>query len=529
MNTHIRRALSAVLFAILFLQLAAASAYDARPKLIVVITVDQLRADLLQRFKAKFTDGGFRLVMDRGAYFTDCHYNYVNLHTAPGHATLFTGAYTNGHNIIGNEWWSHERKKMVTSVEDSATQLLGATGTGASPHNLTATTIGDEMRLATQGRSRVFGISLKDRSAILPAGYSGTAYWMEWANGAFVTSTYYLDQLPDWAAKFDADKHAEKYWDLEWKDAAGKPHKTTRDAAKPDFYNKVGGSPFGITYEFEFARELVTQEKLGMGDATDLLSISISSTDITGHFWGPDAPEQETMILTADKELNDFFAFLGRQVGLANLWIVLSADHGINPTVEQAQKLKLPAYRMNGDAARQEINAALAKKLGKPADYIGLIRDRNVYLNPAAFPPNTKREDAQNMVAEIMRTPSVMRKLGILDAVTEQQITSGQMPDNELTRKWAHSFAPQLDEWYVMGLPGLMTQPTYVASDHLAPWSYDTHVPLGFFGLPFQTGTYRTSVEPVDWSVTVASLLGINKPSHAIGRVLTEALKKDGQ
>jgi hypothetical protein len=282
----------------------------------------------------------------------------------------------------------------------------------------------------------------------------------------------------------------------------------------------------GIEYEFEFARELVTNEKLGGGETTDLLSISISSTDITGHFWGPDAPEQETMILSADKALNEFFGFLGRQVGFANLWIVLSADHGIPPTIAQAQKLKIPAAGISGDAAKQEINAQLAQRLGRKADYVALIRDRNVYLNADAFGPNAKRNESEAMVAEIMRTPAVKQKLGILDAYTQEQITSGHMPDNELTRKWAHSFAPQLNEWYVMGLPGLITLPGYISSDHLAPWSYDAHVPLAFYGVPFVPGTYRNSVQPVDWSVTLASLLGINKPSHAVGRVLTEAIKE---
>jgi hypothetical protein len=178
---------------------------------------------------------------------------------------------------------------------------------------------------------------------------------------------------------------------------------------------------------------------------------------------------------------------------------------------------------------KADLNAAVAERAGKPGDYIALIRDRNVYLNAAAFGPNAKRTESETLVAEVMKTPAMQQKLGISDAVTQEQITSGRMPHNELTRKWGHSFAPQLNEWYVMGLPTPLSIPDYVDADHLTPWSYDTHVPLGFFGLPFQPGTYRTNVEPVDWSVTLASLLGINKPSHAVGRVLVEAIKKDVQ
>jgi predicted AlkP superfamily pyrophosphatase or phosphodiesterase len=530
MNSPARRVLRSLLFALIAIQIAAASAYDAKPKLVVVITVDQLRADLLQRYKAKFTDGGFRLLMDRGAYFTDCNYNYVNLHTAPGHATLFTGTYTDGHNIIGNEWWDHERKKLVTSVDDFDTKTVGGSGDiGASPHNLTASTVGDQLREATGGKSRVFGISLKDRSAVLPAGHSGVAYWIDRKNGAFVTSTYYMQQLPQWVTAFNNSKRTEKYWNQQWTDAVGKPHQPKLDPAKPDFYNQVGGSPFGVEYELDFARELLTNEKLGTGGTTDLLSVSISSTDITGHFWGPDSPEQEAMVLATDKALNSLFAFIDKQIGLVNVWVVLSADHGVAPTVAQAQKLKLPAEAIKQSSLKAGLNAAIGQRLGKPGDYVALVHDRIAYLNQDAFGANAKRNESEALVAEVMMSPEMRRKMAVYDAVTQEQITSGRMPDNELTRKWAHSFAPRLNEWYVIGLPDPFTVPDYIGADHLAPWSYDTHVPLGFYGLPFQVGTYRTAAEPVDWSVTLSSLLGINKPTHAVGRVLTEALKKDVQ
>jgi arylsulfatase A-like enzyme len=528
MTPHARRSLPWLFVLLLISSSVFGSAYDAHPKLIVVITVDQLRADLLQRHKAKFTDGGFRLLMDRGAYFTDCYYDYVNLHTAPGHATLFTGAYTDGHSIIANEWWDHTQKKAVTSVEDANTKTVGgATGeTGSSPHNLTATTIGDELRLATEGKARVYGVSLKDRSAILPAGHSGVAYWIDRKTGAWITSTYYMPQLPEWAAAFNGQKRADKYWGLEWTDAAGKKHMTTKPTSgSKGFYDVVGDSPYGVEYEMEFARDLVTSEKLGSGPATDLLSVSISSFDITGHEFGPDSPAQQAMLVATDKYLNDFFSFLGRQVGYANLWIVLSADHGIAPTLQQAEKLHIPDVTINRADAKAELNNLLAQRLGRKAEYLATIADRNVYLNRENF-GTMKRNEAEALVAELMRTPAVAKKLGIDDAVTVDQVQSGRMPRTDLARRWAHSVAPRLDEWYVMGLPSAFSLVAGTGTDHTAPWSYDTHVPLGFYGVAFVPGTYRTAAQPVDWSVTLASLLGINKPSHAVGRVLTEAIKE---
>src|SRR6266536_5165885 len=209
---------------------AFASAYNAHPKLVVVIVIDQFRGDYLERYRDQFGDSGFRLLLDHGAYFPNCNFNYANTRTAPGHATLFTGAYNNGHGIADNEWWDQKKKRMVTSVEDDSTKLIGVDGNkaGASPHNLLASTLGDEIKLATQGKARVFGISLKDRAAVLPAGWSGDgAYWIDRDSGTWLTSTYYRKQLPEWVNEFNRSGDADKSWNLEWKDSAGKTLRTT--------------------------------------------------------------------------------------------------------------------------------------------------------------------------------------------------------------------------------------------------------------------------------------------------------------
>src|ERR1700741_3340566 len=219
------------------------SAYNGHPKLIVVIVIDQFRGDYLERYHDQFGDAGFRLLLDHGAYFPNCNYNYANTRTAPGHSTLFTGAYSNGHGIAANEWWDQKKKRMVTSVEDDATKLVGVSGdqTGASPHNLLADTLGDELKLATQGKARVFGVSLKDRAAVLPAGFAGdAAYWIEPKSGAWVPSTYYRDNLPKWVQDFNAARPSQ-YWDREWKDAQGKTlrstaHRKSKDGSEAGFY-----------------------------------------------------------------------------------------------------------------------------------------------------------------------------------------------------------------------------------------------------------------------------------------------------
>ena len=504
----------------------SASAYNGHPKLIVVIVIDQFRGDYLERYRDQFGDAGFGFLLDHGAYFPDCNYKYANTRTAPGHSTLFTGAYTNGHGIVANEWWDQKKKRMVTSVEDDATKLVGVDGdkTGASPHNLLADTLGDELKLATQGKARVFGISLKDRAAVLPAGFAGdAAYWIEPKSGAWVTSTYYRNELPRWVQDFNASRPA-KYWDRDWKNAQGvllasTAHRKGRDGSEAGFYEVIGPTAFGNEYEFEFAKELAVYENAGRGPATDLLSISLSPNDILGHQVGPDTPEMQQMALDLDRQLADFLNFLGHQIGLADVWIALSADHGVSSLPDVVRKLRIPAANLDSAKLEEQINAAITAKFspGHPAAYVKLDYPL-AWLDQDAFAAAHVRErDAEAAVGE------AMKQAGLRDYYTKSQLASGEVPDTALGRKYLNSYSPE-GGWYVMGVPEIYTVSSRKGTDHTSPYTYDTHVPLIFYGLPFQAGNYRTDAEPIDMAATLASLLGINAPTHSVGRVLTEAL-----
>lgn len=503
-----------------------ASAYDDHPKLIVVIVIDQFRGDYLERYRNEFGQGGFRLLLDHGAYFTNCNYNYASTRTAPGHATLFTGAYSNGHGITDNEWLEPKKKHMVTSVEDEDVKLVGVSGgkAGASPHNLLADTIGDELKLATQGKSRVFGISLKDRAAILPGGFAANAaYWIDPATGAWITSTYYRDDIPKWVQDFNSNRPA-RYWDREWKDAQGivlgsTAHRKGRDGSEAGFYEVVGSTPFANQYEFDFAKELIQYENVGRGPVTDLLSMSLSANDILGHQVGPDSPQMHQMALDLDRDLADFFNFLGRQIGLGNIWIALSADHGVATLPDAAKKLRVPAANLGGAKLEEQINNALAAKFSPshPGAYIKL--DYPVaWLDSDVFAAAHVRErDAETAVGE------AMKQAGLRDYYTKSQLAAGEVPNTAMGRKFLNSYTPE-GSWYVMGVPDIYAVGSSRGTDHASPYNYDTHVPLAFYGAPFQPGTYRTNVEPIDLAPTIASLLGINAPTHSVGRVLTEAL-----
>jgi predicted AlkP superfamily pyrophosphatase or phosphodiesterase len=505
-----------------------ASAYNGRPKLIVVIVIDQFRGDYLERYRDQFGDAGFRLLLDHGAYFSECNYDYANTRTAPGHATLFTGAYSNGHGLVANDWWDFKTSHSVAFVEDENTKIVGVPGdqAGASPHNLLADTLGDEMKLATQGKSRVFAVSLKDRAAVLPGGFAAdAAYWIEPKSGAWVTSTYYRNELPKWTQDFNAANRAAKYWDRDWRDAQGHTlrstahRKSSKDGADAGFYEVVGPTPFANEYELDFAKELMVYENVGRGPATDLLTISLSPNDILGHQVGPDSPEMQEMALALDRELADFFNFLGHQIGLVNVWIALSADHGVSALPDAAKKLRIPAANLDSAKLDAQINAALIARFspGHSANFVKLEYPL-VWLNNDAFVAlRVKEKDAETAVGE------ALKQAGLRGFYTKSQLAEDEIPDTPLGTKYRNSYSPE-GSWYVMGIPEIYTVGSAKGTDHASPYSYDTHVPLLLYGLPFQAGTYRAPSEPIDLAPTLASLLGINAPTHSVGRVLTEAL-----
>jgi predicted AlkP superfamily pyrophosphatase or phosphodiesterase len=537
--------------------LGPAQVYAGKPKLIVIVVIDQFRGDYLDRYRTEFKGRGFRLFMDQGAWFTDCYYDYANTKTAPGHATLGTGAYTDGHGIESNEWWDSSRSDThkVSSVEDERYQLVDLPASsipsnqpgapdnaptfviGASPRNLRATTLGDELRLATQGKSRVYGISLKDRAAILPAGQSANgAFWIDNTSGQFTTSTYYMEHLPDWAKAFNSSgRRAQAELD------ANVDENTTQ------FYDLVGRTPTANGYELDFAKELIKNEKLGQNGVTDLVTISLSPNDILGHQFGPDSDFEKQMVLSLDHDLDGFFGWLDQVVGLKNIWLALSADHGVAPIPGDAAKLGIHAAAVNMQTVYDRINARLNARYSTQtkADYLMPGPDLPyIALNRKAFQAAGMNEEAaEDAVASLLpeevaaltpkpeeegpaqhRLPPAPQVAGVYTRVA---LAHGQLPPSEWGRLLAHSYSEH-GNWYVMMLLAayqLEGTGPFAGTTHFSPWSYDRHVPLAIYGTPFLPGEYHERVAPVDLAVTFASLAGVNQPSAAVGRVLMEAIK----
>ncbi len=519
---------------------ARADVYHAKPKLVVVLVIDQFRGDYLDRYRDDFkTPRGFNLFLKTGANFTDCYYDYANTMTAPGHATIGTGAYTDGHGIQLNDWWDLKRSTnhAITSVEDERYAIVGdpeSKDPGSSPRNELASTLGDEVVLASRGQSKLFGVSLKDRAAILTSGHASKgAFWLDHASGKFVTSTYWETQLPPWAQAFNNSDRAAKA--------------LAEAGAKPGhFYDEVGANPASVSYLLDFAKALVAGEQMGKHDVTDVLTVSISSTDILGHKVGPDSPEQRAMIDAVDVDLNDFFNWLDKHVdgGMANVWVSLTGDHGIAPTVNVADKLSMPAAAFSLPKLIYALNASLNQRfspnkqtkylLGGELPYLELdprafaaikiseaeAEQAAAYLLPEALESTLPPEPTGVSQSRLPQRPFIRR------TYTRVQMAAGQVPATEEGRLILHSYSPN-GGWYIMVTNGMYEMSYPVGTNHFTPYSYDRHVPLALFGSPFIPGFYHDRVAPVDIATTFASLLRINQPSAAVGHVLTMAIRPE--
>jgi Type I phosphodiesterase / nucleotide pyrophosphatase len=560
------------------------SAYNGHPKLVVILIIDQFRSDYLERYRANFVPGGFNLFLDHGAVFTDCQYGYASTRTAPGHATLLTGAYSDGHGILANDYWDPDQALVKDSKGDSCGKVpfvwdktkemvwlsdtvkqpgpSACTPGGVSPHNLKASTLGDELKQATQGRSRVFAVSLKERSAVFPGGFSANgAFWPDEATGAWTTSNYYYadsSRAPAWIKAFNdrgcGGPCAAKLREEAKTEFNGLPPETQHAIFKPEdfdkksFYDAAGFTTAANRYELEFAEQLIQNEQLGQrpDGATDLLIVSLSANDILGHKVGPDDPAMKHMALELDRQLASFFGGIGGQIGLAQTLLVLSSDHGVAPVPAEARKQGLPAAAYRADCKesdkdktgclREELNEALERNLEKQINAASPSKGRHQFVVALDYPIawlgegpfehlGLSEQDAEQAVGAAMM--NLKMEHGFLGFFTRAQLAKGDVPPNETGRRYLHSYAPA-KSWYVYGVPAPYTVGSSAGTDHASPYNYDTHVPLAFFGAAFRPGVYRAHAEPVDLAATLASILGINPPSSSIGRVLTESLQPTG-
>jgi predicted AlkP superfamily pyrophosphatase or phosphodiesterase len=554
------------LFVAAFLVSAGANAAD-KPKLILQITVDQLRGDLPTRYYDRLGEGGFRYLWESGIVYRDAHHGHANTETIVGHATLATGAHPSNHGMVGNLWFDRETGFTTYNVEDPNYTLLtkgasvdadteidptqrAARSDGRSPAAMLVTTFADELRSNTGGEAKVIGVSVKDRGAISMAGHSGTAYWFSKANGEFVTSTYYLDSYPGWVTAFNEAKPAQQFAGTTWQllydqdsylfgDSDDRPWETDvggfgrtfphsfGDGSSPYFTTWLTLSPPGDELVLDFAKQALVEEQLGQDAVTDYLSVSFSSTDYIGHVFGPSSLEAEDNILRLDRTLADLFAFVDKQVGLENTLIVLSADHGGPDAPGYLKSLGIPAGYVDPDSWEKE--SAIAR-IKASFDIEGELIEtyEHPYLYFSAEVKNDREIDQEALEAAVVEELSKFQ--GVSLAVSSSALRHGNLPDNELYRSVINNFNSKRSgdvfivfepNWFINDFDGLM-----VASTHGSPWRYDTYVPIVFAGAGLSAQTVDRRVQTVDVAVTLSTYMGIKPPSGSVGVPLLEVLDK---
>ena len=543
----------------------ATYADSRKPKLVLQITVDQLRGDLPMRFKERLGKGGFRYLYEKGTVYANAHHRHANTETIVGHVTLATGTDPAVHGMIANVWFDRETERLTYNIEDDRYPLLTAgagvdkkteidptqraAGTeGRSPSTILVSTLSDELAIHFAGRSKIFGVSVKDRGAVSLAGHSGKAFWFSKKNGEFITSSYYYKQYPVWVTDWNREKRAFDYagksWDLlhdkstylfgddddrPWEiDFPGYGRTFPHPFGKTDnkyFTTFLTVSPVGDELTLDFTKALIENEQLGLDDVPDYLAVSFSSTDYVGHVFGPSSLEMEDNILRLDRTLKELFTFVDKHVGLENTLIVLSADHGSPEVPGYLNELGIKAQYVAPDKwDREPAIEALKEKFVIGKELIQTYFHPYIYLNKDVI--SEKGLD----LAEVERAIAAefVKSEGVAFAVSSSALREGNLPDTALMRSVLRNFHPKRSgdiyvvfepHWFINDFDGMT-----VASTHGSPWRYDSYVPIIFAGAGIKPNKINREVYTIDVAPTLAALLSIKQPSGTAGKPLVEVL-----
>jgi hypothetical protein len=537
-----------------------------RPKLVLQITVDALRGDLLSRFSNVLNDGGFRYLMEQGIHYTNAHYQHANTETIVGHVSLATGTVPAAHGMVANVWFDREQDRLVYNIEDSLYHLLTAGAdvdqkteidptqkaakvAGRSPNNILSSTLGDEMAVYFAGRSKIFSVSVKDRGAVSLAGHAGKAFWFSKASGEFITSNYYYEEYPGWVNEWNARKlaaaYASKSWNLTHKpskylfaEADDREYETDFGGFGRTFPHPYGNSddkyfttkltlsPAGDELALAFAKTLLDEEQLGQDEIPDYLAVSFSSTDYVGHIFGASSLESEDNIARLDRTLADLFSHIDREVGLDNTLIVLSADHG-QPEVPgflHGLNINNAHYFDTKALDKAPAIATLKKQFGMGEELIEAYFHPYVYLNHGLI----REKGLDPAVVEQAVASELLKFDGVAYAVSSTALRTGNLPDTPLMGSILRNFHPKRSgDIYLVFEPNVFINDfdgLTVASTHGSLWRYDTFVPVIFAGAGLPGMAVSRPVTPYDIAPTLAAYLAVKPPSGAIGIPLPEVL-----
>ncbi len=516
--------------------------FGERPNLVVGITVDQMRTDYLYRYWHLYSEGGFKRMVNHGFVCSNTHYNYAPTFTGPGHASIFTGTSPAHHGIIANDWFSRE-EGMVYCAGDRSQKGVGTISSGGqmSPHRMLVTTISDELRLSNNFQSKVIGISMKDRGAILPAGHSANAaYWFVGKDeGNWVSSTWYMDELPQWVSEFNARKLTDDYlaqgWELLLDEAAYSisyddnnpfeaPFPGQARAAFPynfddialQRYDLIKNTPHGNSLTVDFAIESIKSEDLGSGDVPDLLALSFSTPDYVGHQFGPQSYEVQDDYLRLDRDIERFLGFLDERMGKNNYLIFLSADHGAAPVPGYMNLHKMPGGLWNPGNMVEDVKEALNKKYGQAEYILNYSGDEFFFDHEVIRKKKLNFDEIAQFVAEQSKQHE-----DVWHAVPTKDLIGGGFSDRLMNIQSSGIHPARSGDVKVITLPGYMNR-GYQGTTHGSAYNYDTHVPLIFFGNGIKSGELNRRTHITDIAPTVARLLRIAQPGGSTGDVIYE-------
>jgi predicted AlkP superfamily pyrophosphatase or phosphodiesterase len=533
-------------------------------RLVLQITVDQLRGDFLDRYAKRFGEGGFRRLLNSGVVYTNAHYGHANTETIVGHATLATGTAPSMHGMVGNVWYDRELGRVVYNIEDERFESLGdlptpgnstsgpetvARSSGRSPAALLASTLSDELAEATAGRARIFSIALKDRAAVPMAGRSGKALWYSKRSGRFVSSTYYFEQVPKWLGQFTSTVPTLRYADKQWTLLAPKAsylfrHQDDRpyesmmglygrtfphdfgNPRDPSFYARLASSPAGDELVAALATTLIDTQQLGQRKVVDYLAVGFSSTDYIGHTFGPSSLEAEDNLLRLDRTLAALLDTVDEKVGLEKVLVILSADHGVSEAPEAKRARGHDVERLWIDALQSE---AIRSRVAERFRLDGLITN---YTHPYLHLDRARIEKADLQLADVQRfvAAQIASVKGVQKAFAAAELEDGTDRSRLAKQVLANHHADRSGDVYVVPrphwLPYTGTNMRPLTATHGSPWRYDTHVPIVFMGPGITAKRISREVAPRDVAPTIATYLGIGQPSSATGRVLTEVTGK---
>ncbi|WP_132053603.1 alkaline phosphatase PafA [Pseudocnuella soli] len=527
--------------ALLLLFCCTLPAAAQKPKLVVGVVVDQMRWDYLYRYQDRYIADGFKRLLREGFSCENTLIPYTPTYTAPGHTCVYTGSVPSLHGIVGNNWYSRELGRSVYCTEDDSVQTVGSTSTAGkqSPRNMWASTITDELRLANNFTGKTIGIALKDRGAILPAGHTANAaYWFDNASGGFITSTFYMQQLPQWVQQFNARKLPDQYLKGNWKTlfpintyrqstADDKPYEGRLNGEDNAFdhitesltnnrYDVFRHTPWGNSYTFEMAKAAIEGEQLGTGKATDFLALSFSSPDYIGHTFGPNSIEVEDTYLRFDREFATFLKYLDQKIGKGQYLLFLTADHGVAHVPAFAQEHKIPGGVTTERNLRQRLNDALQQEFNTANIVLTIYNDQVFLNNDAVAKAGLNRSAVKtSIIRELLKTGAVSKAFDL------ESINAANLPEKlhmmvvngynqRLSGDVQYIYKPQ---WFDGGTTG---------TTHGLWNPYDSHIPLVWFGWNIKPGKLNRETYMTDIAPTLAAMLQVQMPNANIGHVITE-------